>query len=155
MIDYEKLEEAHALAQKISNHSGLSVYLQVQFRDKLPLFNCHFDGKPGLRMIHSSLDEIIAELKELTKPEPKYEIGEKVYFFDQIERHGIDSGYINGKFHDEDGYSYEVSNKHDLYLEDKLYPTRQALIHSQLEYWHKLKLEIEFRLDDKYIQGDE
>jgi hypothetical protein len=130
MIDYKKLQIAHELAKE--THQILRTNL-VTFEDGHMgvYFNCSAD-----KSCQEDLDGIIVRLTELTQPKPKYKVGDKVWVYgwdEEITEDKIEKMVLNKNtwiYNDwiEEGYH-------------RLYPTKQALIESQIEYWTKLKLE--------------
>jgi len=89
------------------------------------------------------LDELIKKLKELTKPEPKYKVGDTVWMLtgDELEIQSMVIGQIDEN--NQDGIWYadgeaECEFKQCGWLEEQLYPTKQALIYSQIEHWQNM-----------------
>lgn len=139
MIDYEKLKLAHELVSKIpfskithiySNEDGSSFTLTSPDLSFRYIFN---------------IDELIEKLQELKKLEPKYKVGDTVFvrhidsihFFiiDEIIVEDNEFWYINycnsGAFQDD-------QHEFNQYKENLLFPTREALIKSQINYWQSL-----------------
>lgn len=139
MIDYQKLKEAHELMLILSNNNGCSLrltfcdgkfwkyFLQINDKKDIFEFNC--------------IDELITKLKEQTKPKPKYELGEIVWLFNH-ECNEIDCFKIDAISTKTLRYSGECCNSDFVYEEipeKDLYPSREALIDAQIEYWQSLK----------------
>jgi len=134
MIDYEKLKEAHRLCQKYTNLSGLSVYLQIQFRDKVPLYNCHLDNKPSERIIDSDLDLIIKKLNYLMEKKPKYEIGHLLFWSDGV---NVNNHIVKKIEFDEAMQDYAYESDHYRSYENSSYLSAHEAIMAQIEYWKK------------------
>jgi hypothetical protein len=111
MIDYEKLEKAWKLMGEVLKENELR-----------------------------KLDE---KIKELTKPEPKYRESQRVWFIDCTHHDGpIKDGLVErqelveGLFGSQD-YVVHIG---DLIIPvDCVYPSREALIEAQIEYWQGLQ----------------
>lgn len=82
-------------------------------------------------------------IKELTKPKPKYEVGQEVYVL-----HGdqIRSFFIHEIINDDDEIWYTTkynygyfSNSEYKFTEKFLYPSRKSLIDTQIKYWTELR----------------
>ena len=95
------------------------------------------------------LDKIKEKLNELTQPEntkQKYKVGDEVWMRDGNK---IFAAKIEG--YDESDDTYEYVGSYDFYGRDykiasycrinELFPTKQALIEGQIEYWSSLKSE--------------
>lgn len=132
MIDYEKLK----LAVEICSNS-LEYYFRVEFcartnSDKLDIYLMQGDE---IEQSFSSLDDLIAKLHKLTKPEPKYQVGDEVFYEvnNKIKQSRIQSVYPNP-----DGKIIWYTDELNQMQETDLFPTRQSLIEHQLQYWKKL-----------------
>ena len=124
MIDYQKLALAHELANKAGSYICYA-----------------YENENGNFVNWVDLDQLILELKELTKPQPKYKVGQLVYCFHRDE---IISFIIEDiKITDSDvWYSYrENESQVNEFIETILFSTRQALIDARIEYWQSLKHE--------------
>lgn len=74
------------------------------------------------------------EPEELTKPEPKYAVGDTVFWmFDETIYHG-DIIYR----HDCSRYQIQMDCSEINLDEEQLYPTREDLIQSQIKYWTEM-----------------
>ena len=129
MIDYEKLKTAIELTNKIhlgKLHMNSSTHDGVEYIFQVPFQNTYYS---------SSIDDLIAKLRELTKPEPKYKCGDIVWFTYEAD---MCSALIKqSRIIDE-----EVSYLFEDFIpirECDLFPTRQALIEHQIEYWQSLQ----------------
>jgi hypothetical protein len=121
MIDYEKLGRLYG--EELESYlNGLVKY----WEDKV-----------------QETKELIAKNK-LTKPEPKYKIGDEVFFinypFINME---IVSGIVESfkAYNDYLGYVIKHSQYSTCRKESFLFPTRQALIEHQIAYWTSLKVD--------------
>ncbi|HAT1745434.1 TPA: hypothetical protein I8Z16_001725 [Legionella pneumophila] len=139
MIDYEKLKEAHELMLILSNNNGCSLrltfcdgkfwkyFLQINDKKDIFEFNC--------------IDDLITKLKELAQTKPKYALGDIVWLYDysinEIQSFKIDAITLKTFKYSgnciEDGFAYEEIAEKDIY------PSREALIDAQIEYWKGLK----------------
>ena len=134
MIDYEKLKEMHELANKWSKDNGLMMIFSHRFGATHNDFKLQYQG---IDDYFETLDNLITKLRELTQHEHKFKIGDTIWYLDEKNDPDyikIDSiSYFNYtvlyKSKDE---NFSISHRHDLYA------TRNELIKSQIEYWHKL-----------------
>lgn len=118
MIDCEKLEKLYG--EELENYLNEHV--------------SYWENK--LEMTKKLVADRIARDKELTKPEPKYKVGDLVYFFID-EENWISNDFVSAI--SVDG-TYELRSMiDDVFYERELFPTRQALIEHQIEYWISLK----------------
>ncbi len=125
MIDYEKLKIAHELA--INNKLRLVLTMSAEIYHEL-----YIDGKIQL---FDDLDELINRLQELTKPKPKYKIYDKVWRLnDEYKPRCVLIAHID---YDNDTHVYADTNE-EWWLEEQLYPSKEALIQAQLDYWNSL-----------------
>lgn len=118
MIDYEKLGRLDG--EELENYlNGLVKYWEDKVKET---------------------KELIAKHK-LTKPEPKYKIGSVVFYRNDLRTSSfrideiIEDGelwYIN---RNDEGDCGDDEGNFDQYLESDLFPSRQALIEHQLQYW--------------------
>lgn len=116
MIDYEKLRWAHELANKLNERISINVCYLVA--DNKPTFVLdHSDFKNNITSYN--IDDLIAKLRELTQPKPKY----------------IEGWVIDG-FGKMDYWTH--MNEEDIKEKDIIvYPSKEALIDAQIEYWNK------------------
>lgn len=133
MIDYEKLLIAHELLKNISNGNATNLGFK------------YLNGEFGIYFYHSldkstyeykCFDDLIAKLRELTQPEPRYKVGDKVWVRD------YEFGPVETMICEIDTASKEMyyENEYQEWREEKeIYPSRQALIDAQIEYWSSLK----------------
>ena len=130
MIDYEKLKEAHELCAKLDKRCSLEVCF---FRLGKPRFIfCHGSSEVNDICVEE-IDDLIAKLQELTKPEPKFKVGKEVWYVGaDNEPCSLIINYMTPtsmRLCDKDGFSVDS---------DSVYPSRQALIQSQIDYWTNL-----------------
>lgn len=121
MIDYEKLQIAHEIGEK----NDVSIYYAYKYKN-------------GEFIYWVSLDQLHFEMKELNvqqKPQPKYKVGQNVYRLDGANKPRL---FNIDKFKCEFG-EYFYRDFDDIWWnESQLYPTREALILAQIEYWNSL-----------------
>lgn len=142
MIDYEKLKLAHELAEKLCDEIGRRVDINVIFIEKndyafgLQSYNEDIDYP-----LFNTLDGLITKLKELTRPKPKFEVGQEIWCLDNKEIksfkideiiYDIEYWYINK--HDDGKYSND-EEYFDQFQESSLFATKQELIQAQIDYW--------------------
>jgi DNA-directed RNA polymerase subunit M/transcription elongation factor TFIIS len=137
MIDYEKLKLAHELCSelKITMQTGVTTY-----SDGTTAIHCH-GNLHGTYF--SDIDDLIAHLKELTQPKPKYEIGSYVWvIFKDTPVEAIVANCVNGL--------YELCfDDKSHYIEEKyIQPTRTAVIEAEIEYWTCLKNDEKSTIND-------
>lgn len=132
MIDYDKLKEAHDLANE--TECEICYGLRMASGNILHLYGI------------DHLIEKLNDIKDLiVKPnKPKYEIGQEVWLLDCDM---ICTATINGWVDDEyrlkgcKSFDDKWSTGKDYALEEQLHSSREDLIDAQLEYWSKLKNE--------------
>lgn len=149
MIDYEKLQQAHELLKKYRIKTKEYALLQMDFlctdigedgivKDYFTVEYILFAGTFDTRIIFKHLDDLIEKLQELIKPEPKYKIGQKWWTLGnlgksfEVEIVGVMGGDLDLAFPD-GSCRYGTAKE--------LFPTKQALIEHQIDYWSKLKQE--------------
>ena len=119
MIDYEKLKLIHELTNKIDEIDEVAVQHHFSHTrgDKFILWTKNGVAQFGIE----EMDDLIAKLKELVKPEaklePKYKVGDEVWY----------------KLGDE-LISCEIIKNPESFGDD-YYPSKEALIEAQIEYW--------------------
>lgn len=133
MIDYDKLKLAHELALQTSY--VIEVTLGVD-EDMMDVYIRNVDDESenyNQHLYAHTMDDLIAKLHELAQPKAKYEEGAEVWFvvlginWTPIQAHT--ETYRDGKY-------YVAPN---WYREEELYPTKSALIESQIEYWETMR----------------
>lgn len=148
MIDYEKIAQAHELCL---NTNYLFI---VEFGwDDSPYIN-YYEQLKGSRYHlgqFKSFDDLIAKLRELTKPEPKYKMGQCLWYVTAIQQ--TDSVIVEGVI--EEGGSYYYNEGRVRVPETCLFPTRQALIENQIGYWAKMERDNnpENWMPERYIEA--
>lgn len=143
MIDYEKLKLAHELAQdyaeKKDTVTSLSITIRFDSRGAYE-YRADFSGTEYHEEIDpTTLDDLLAKLKHITqdKPKPKYELGQAVWFID-FPVNKIYCGCIKKIRHDEYVVVTDTQGPKEDFAEHELYPSKQALIIFQLNYWSDL-----------------
>ena len=137
MIDYEKLKIAHDIMLKHNKYyctfefgwSDKVQFVLYSDEDEAPIFTC------------CKIDDLIAQLQELTKPQPKYKIGNDVWFLmDNVAR----CSSIFEDLYYEKSWSYTLNDDGLRWRKESLlYPTKQSLVEAQIEYWQKMKADIQ------------
>jgi len=133
MIDYDKLKKAHDLSAKIKSH-----YLVHITSNKGHEFTL-VDWKPDMAdMTYKDLDDLLQKLQELTKPEPKFKIGQKLWYHIDVDIYSfkVDKIYFCDKAHD-----IMYSGEGDEMCETHCYPSKHSLIKAQIGYWQGLSLD--------------
>lgn len=88
----------------------------------------------------NELRQLEQKMKELTKPEPRYKVGQRVWFLESFE--GIRESVILDIDSSSDE-KYLLRCPEEWAVEEELYPSREALIDAQIAYWKNLKKECE------------
>jgi hypothetical protein len=138
MIDYDKLKQAHELADKYAAESSNTVVI-YSYRD-INEFNLSLYVNGIEVFAKPSLDKLIDMLKKFTTPDPKYNIGQELWWVNGVTERwtpDIVSGRItHRKFID--GFwvygrgMYEIG-------ENCLYTSRDELIEGHIAYWESLR----------------
>ena len=132
MINYHQLKQIHEWAQRLADKDQREVDVTVRFEiGKNPEISLHC-----YRGIYYG-DEVISKLQELTEPEkpkPKYEIGQEVWCLNYGE---VSSFLIT----DLTGDPIKLWSEGGCVYEEACYPTKEALINAQIDYWHKQNCE--------------
>lgn len=138
MIDYDKLRIAHELC------IGTPYYFDIALGVDDGLIAL-FDSELNVSFIdnYNGLDNLIANLQTLTQPKAKYEVGDKCWCY----IHG--SMYeckIQQIYWDNDLKNYRTNLIRDgapvgkiSCSQSEVYPTKSALIESQIEYWENMR----------------
>ncbi len=142
MINYEKLKIAHELARKYSRMTNSVVRISQSISYAFEGVICHslstaFEGDKS----YDTIDEIIEKLTELTappKPEPKYKVGQEVFYYvnKRIKQSRIKSIYCNP-----DGLTFWYKDELNNTEENDIFSSRESLVQSQIEYWQSLSEE--------------
>lgn len=145
MIDYDKLKEAHELNKKNTDYIiRINLYPHTDL-----CFYALYDLNSSEQIDCKNVDELIIKLKELTKPEPKYKLGDILFWSESNSIYlgeviNIDSSCATTCYFLDTGL-VDCSQVYECYL----YPTSEALIDAQINYWTHLKNEeLSTRSDD-------
>lgn len=137
MIDYEKLKLAHTLCKKIPYDSySFDCWCCTRF-DSGFFYTLTFEDEHNFTHEYESedIDDLITKLKELTEPKPKYKVGQLIWFVVDSKIYSYNIENI-----EEDRCGDFIYNGDDWKIyESDLYPTKQALIESQIAYWTSLR----------------
>lgn len=131
MIDYEKLKLAHNLYPQ----GYLKIIPIFDNNGELEYMNYSIEIQGQISDYFFTIDDLIAKLKELTRPKHKYHIGQEVWYTwnDEIKSSKIEELEI-------DAYNkpmYTTDANYHL-KEQHLYPTKESLIDAQINYWLEL-----------------
>lgn len=150
MIDYIKLKIAHELACKYSKETNLLCSVDVCFNGENITYHLYYGASEESHLADYhytySIEDLIAKLKELTQPKPKYEVGQEVYW---IVSDVIYSGIIDCANPNENRWKIKIDDELVEIDECYLYPSREALIDAQIEYWTNLRTPTESKLCPK------
>lgn len=137
-IDYEKLKIAHDIIKRNADY-----YFNASFFDGDVIFEIYKRIPDVFSDVTNNVDDLIAKLKELTQheePKPKYEVGQTLWFIDCD--HTINSILIDEIDYCHPDLFYYKDKRGDFISDrDKPYPSREAVIDAQIEYWKCLKNE--------------
>ena len=136
MIDYDKLKIAHDIMLK---HNKYYCTFEFGWSDRVKF--CIFDDESENQIYHCySIDDLIAKLQELTQPQPKYKIGNDVWFLmGNVAR----CSSIFEDLYSENSWSYTLNDDGLRWRKESLlYPTKQSIVESQIKYWQKMKHDI-------------
>jgi len=131
MIDYEKLQIALDMHSKIKDEYYLNVLIDSRIEYYLCSINYDKDN-----LYYSSLDELIEKLQELTKPEPKYKVGQEVWIRDNDDILNVKIISISNS--NERYYMKQFMGNFEITysrIEQEMFPSKEALIEAQIEYW--------------------
>jgi len=129
MIDYDKLEIAHELAEKLPfsewaithMHGTVKNFYVLVFEDRELKLN---------EEQYTNIDNLIARLKELTKSKPKYSAGQHVWIVMNNESFMVTIDSITGKkYYLKENIGLGAISEPDLFL------TKEELIEDQIQYW--------------------
>lgn len=136
MIDYEKLKEAWELCNKLAETSYVVEFVHQGNYIEFSITDCESeDGLPYL--ITADIDELLCELKQLTQPQPKYKIGDEVWFYagNQTYSFVIEEIYLADN-------EYVVASHSWHMPEQYVYSSKEQLIDDQIKCWQKMKNEL-------------
>lgn len=154
MIDYDNLKKAHEVAANLFEHFVIEINIMhgaIGSESGRLKYNYNYQTMGWDNEIpFPHVEYLLCELQKLQKPEPKYKAGQIVYLMgddnnpvDSIKVDEIiyeDGEYWYLVYRDEGGYSYD-GREFDQYREGCLYPSKEAFIESQIQYWTDLKQE--------------
>jgi len=148
MIDYDKLKLAHKLTDKL-NFIDYGLTYRHGYPDKY--FVLSFDDKDG--MFHEyqfkNIDELITKLTELSQPQPKYKIGDKIYC--RLVTEIKEGRVIETPNEYYETYQISIDGQWLRIQEKELYYTKQFLIEAQIKYWkERLCEELEQHISDYF-----
>ena len=78
------------------------------------------------------------DYKKMKEPQPKFKVGDEIYFYVDYEQ-AIYSVKIANILFDENGIHYLDSDDEFCVQEDRAYATCEELIDANIEYWKGLK----------------
>ena len=134
MIDYEKLTEAHHICV------GTDLYVSAEFGHLGGVFIYILNKSQNRRLFETKdTDDLITKLKELTKPEPKYAVGETVWYLYSFGGGSQLAPYKSEVLEILSGGESVGTFRHEVLVDD-CYPTRGGLIKAQIMHWHELLL---------------
>ena len=144
MIDYEKLKMAHELAKSKFKMFKMDIFLvEGAITSMSGLLHYDYDLDSGIFKYYikfAYVEQLLNALTELTKPEPKYKPNDVVFFSkDDSVCWFVASVATWDDALNEFCYGYHGDFS---YRESCLFPTRQALIEHQLQYWKKMRDEL-------------
>ncbi len=139
MIDYTKLQRAHELAAKLSWYTTWQhqVYINNQTSKLENVFHASIYLAEDIASF-DNIDEFLAKLEELTKPESKY-------LYKQVVWRKSDNGDdctefcidVVGNFCD--GIQSYADKDGRWWPEDCVYPTKSALIEAMIAHWESMR----------------
>lgn len=143
-MDYEKLKIANelALSHATKNDTCTSITMVARFvaDEEIELDFSFASGCDWKEINTSCLDKLIAKLKELTEPEPRYKVGQEVWVMHQ--GHGLGrviADIRNGK--------YYLTDELGFVEESDLYSSKESLIKAQIKYWSDMLPQCEHEAD--------
>jgi len=134
MIDYDKLKIAHELSHNYYMKFDGQISIEINFLTEFVEYILHIDDSPNDAF--SNIDHLIAMLSELAKqkPEHNYELGDKLF----VMKYGAPYSFsiIERNFYESSGYFY--GDGINVWREEVCYPSYEALIQAQIDYWKNL-----------------
>lgn len=130
MIDYRKLKLAHELARKYSLKGDDVINVTIHFMNG----GCSYwlSGSNIPEDEYNDLDAIILQLEELNPLEVKYKKGQTVWRLnDEYEP----ESFVISEIDPSSEEMYLQDEENGWWLEEQLYPSREALIEAQVDYW--------------------
>lgn len=150
MIDYDKLKEACELASMLEMRCSIEVCFFNNYACKF-VFNA---PTPDDNFCKDNIDDFISKLKELTKPEPKYERGQNVW---HLRHNEIIKAQVIEVYWDDDLNDYrltliEMKNGKISIGQSLVYPTREDVILAQITYWQDMQDEtVKVRDEERFV----
>lgn len=131
MIDYNKLQEAHEIVEKMDARASVEVCFYSCGEPKY-VFNAPTSDDC---FCVNSVNELVKKLRELTQPEPKYNEGQKVFW---SFNNSIHTGLTDAAIKTDGGYRYQIDALGDPVNihESQLYPSREELVAEQIGFWN-------------------
>lgn len=127
MIDYEKLKEAHELASQSGIYYFNMAFGMGNTRGAILIYRVGEFHAHSLIM-DGDIDRLIARLKELTQPKPKYKVGDEIWW---LNGRGVilnaNVTEILASRTNEQSLQYSTDNRWTL-REEEIYPSKEALI---------------------------
>lgn len=156
MIDYEKLKIAHKLvyehAQSQNETSTITLVYYGSSEFEYYKWNSYSFGD----WEYKDIDNLIAKIRELSAPKPKYEAGQEVWYCNYHSIKGlircekaVSINLVDALFGEKE---YRVSTESIDLPERFFYPSKEALIDAQIEYWKGLKHESIIPFEDDAIR---
>jgi len=139
MIDYDKLNYAHDLTEKYYERTKIMTWIKIMISSISDLIGYQWTALHDCLLKCEDIDELIEKLEEMTMPKPKYALNSTAYAlanFKAIIELTIVRSYVTGI---KETFTIYVTDLGDRYAESDVYPTREALIDAQVEYWQKLR----------------
>lgn len=131
MIDYDKLEKARKLCSKLKSYF-FNVDFCIAYTDEFCV-EITLNDTGSYKESFGCFEDLIAKLEELTKPEPKYRINQLVW----LELDNDIRSFVVERI-EWDGHDFLCYGDILMAAERFLFPTRQALIEHQIQYWSNL-----------------
>lgn len=155
-MDYEMLQEAHEMCQRLAKVKKTKFSIQVEFSmdGSAPKFKL-YHGETNFN-IYLLVDEVIEELIYLTRSINKFESGQKVWLMDCdcictaiFERYEFDGSCRIKCCNPMDN---SLATGPDLVEEDELFASLADLVDDQAEYWMNMKLSLMHDKDLKHME---
>lgn len=147
MIDYEKLIQAHekCLGTKyyfdiaLGIDDGLIALFDSQSNES---FVCNPDD----------LNDLITKLQELTQPKARYQVHDEIWMIYTNEPRCFT---VFESIHYEGEWSYTLHGDNFKWRnESELYPTKSALIESQIDYWRQMRVDEAVKESQLQFEGE-
>lgn len=132
VIDYEKLKFAHELAEKHQKQHEKEISIELNFVHELVEYILHYGSESDA---FSCIDVLIEKLTELTQPEPKYKVGDILWYIHN--NNPIEVIVAIDISNGERRFCARFLDESCLVDLDECYPSKQSLIEAQLDYWQE------------------